>query len=147
MASSFLPDPLKLLRDALTKLENDANALATGSLRSQKLVRSLHQAAAVSQGLQQVLDKAIGAHLRRANLPSRADVVELAQALERIEGKLERLLSAQAPDAPASRPARTRRPPGAAAPAPEPEARKRPPARKPAPPAKKRARAVRTKEG
>jgi len=111
MASSLFPDPLKLWRDAVTKLENDVNSLATGSLRSREVVRSLHQFSTLSQGMQQMLDKVIDGHLRRANLPSRREVAVLAESLQRIEDKLDRLLPA---DTAAPRPARTRRPPSAA---------------------------------
>ena len=36
----------------------------------------------------------IGGYLRRANLPSRKEVLELAESLRRIEDKLDRLLPA-----------------------------------------------------
>jgi len=122
MASSLLPDPLQMWRDALTKLEGEANSLATGSLKSQEVMRSLNQFSAVSLGMQQMFEKGLDAYLRRANLPSRKEVAELAEALQRIESKLDRLLPADAlPLTSAPRPARTRRPAGAVAqPAPEP---------------------------
>jgi hypothetical protein len=72
--------------------------------------------------MQQMFEKVIDAYLRRANLPSRKEIAEVAESLRRIEDKLDRLLPA---DAPVPRPARTRRPAGAApaqetAPAPPP---------------------------
>ncbi|WHZ11637.1 MAG: hypothetical protein OJF60_002076 [Burkholderiaceae bacterium] len=123
MASSLFPDPLQMWRDAVTRLENDVNALATSGMKSQEVARSLNQFSAVSLGMQQMFDKMVDAHLRRANLPSRKEVAELAQTLERIEGKLDRLLpaGAQPATAAAPRPARTRRPPGAVGPVQEPE--------------------------
>ena len=119
MASSLFPDPLQLWRDAVTRLENDVNAMATGGMKSQEVARSLNQFSAVSMGMQQAFEKVIDGYLRRANLPSRKEVAELAEALQRIEGKIDRLLPVDALRAPVPRPARTRRPPGAAAP-PEP---------------------------
>jgi hypothetical protein len=123
MTSSLFPDPLQMWRDAVTRLENDVNALATDSMKSQEVARSLNQFSAVSLGMQQIFEKVVDGYLRRANLPSRKEVAELAQALERIEAKLDRLLPADALAAPERRPARTRRPPGAVA------------AQEPAPPA------------
>jgi len=136
MASSPFPDPLQMWRDAVTKLESDVNALATGSAKSQEVVRTLHQLSGVSLGMEQVLEKVIGAYLRRANLPSRREVVELAESLRRIEDKLDRVLPSES--TPASRPPRTRRPSAAAdAPAPAPAAEAAaPPAPAPSPPSK-----------
>src|SRR5688572_31823270 len=104
MSTSLFPDPLQMWRDAVTKLEGDVNSLTTGSMNSQEVVRSLHDFSAASLGMQQLFEKAIGAYLRRANLPSRKDVAELAQALQRIEDKLDRLLPADAVAAPAQVP-------------------------------------------
>jgi hypothetical protein len=115
MASSLFPDPLQMWRDALTKFENDANAMATGSMKSPELMRSLQQATAVSAGMQQAFEKVVEGYLRRANMPSRKEVSELAESLQRIEEKLDRLLPQEA----MPRPARTRRPQAAAAPAAE----------------------------
>lgn len=143
MAASLFPDPLQMWRDAVTKLESEVNSTLTGSSKSRELVQTLHQFSNVSQGVQQLVEKVVDGYLRRANLPSRKEVAELAQSLRRIEDKLDRLLPAEALGAPgAPRPARTRRPPSAApaaalvpAPAAAPQER----------PAKRR-RAARTKE-
>jgi uncharacterized membrane protein YccC len=110
VATSLLPDPFQMWRDALTKLEGNVNSLVTGQMNSQELMRSVHQLSTVSLGLQQAFEKAIGSYLARVNLPSRKDVRDLAAALQRVEDKLDRLLPAS--DAPAApRPPRTRRPP------------------------------------
>ncbi len=106
MIPSLFPDPLQLWRDALNRLEGEANTLAAGSLKSPELVRSLQQATTVSASMQQGFDKMVDAYLRRANLPSRKQLAELTQSLERIEQKLDRLL----PPVEVPRPARTRKP-------------------------------------
>ena len=116
MASSIFPDPLQLWRDAVNRLEKDVNALATGSLGSQEVSRSLHQFSTVSLGMQQMLEKLIERYLQKANLPSRKEVAELAESLRRIEDKLDRLLPAEAS---VTRPARTRKPPPVELPAAE----------------------------
>jgi uncharacterized membrane protein YccC len=118
MTSSLIPDPLQMWREALTKLEGNVNSFVTGSLDSQELMRSVHQVSAVSLGLQQAFEKAIGSYLAKINLPSKKDVSELAAALQRIEDKLDRLLPASAAAPASPRPARTRRPPPEAAPVP-----------------------------
>ena len=135
MATSLIPDPFQLWREALTKLEGNANSLVTGSMDSQELVRSMHQLSTVSLGMQQAFEKAIGGYLARVNLPSRKDVSELAAALQRVEDKLDRLLPASAATA-VPRPPRTRRPPPEELPPPAVEAAT-PAAAKPARRAKK----------
>ena len=116
MASSFLVDPLQMWRDAVTKLESEVNSMATGSTKYDDVVRALHQFSTVSLGMEQLLEKVIGGYLRRANLPSRKEVLELAESLRRIEDKVDRLLPVEAVAAmPAPRPPRTRRPSPASA--------------------------------
>ncbi|MBS0316775.1 MAG: hypothetical protein JSR49_06590 [Proteobacteria bacterium] len=148
MPSSLFPDPLQMWRDAVTRLENDVNAMATGGMKSQEVARSLNQFSAVSLGMQQAFEKVVEGYLRRANLPSRKEVAELAHTLQRIESKIDRLLPANALDAAAPRPARTRRPPGAAtppAPAQEPVPAAPPAATKPAAAKRHSARRAKTK--
>jgi len=116
MASSFLVDPLQLWRDAVTKLEGEVNSLATGSTKNEQIVSALHQFSSVTLGMEQLLEKVIGGYLRRANLPSRKEVLELAESLRRIEDKVDRLLPADAViTASAPRPPRTRKPAAAVA--------------------------------
>jgi hypothetical protein len=111
MASSLIPDPLQMWRDALTQLESNVNSLVTGSMDSNDVMRSVHQLSTVSIGLQQAFEKAIGSYLAKVNLPSRKDITDLAEALQRIEDKVDRLAQANAPSPSMPRPARTRRPP------------------------------------
>ena len=139
MATSFLVDPLQMWRDAVTKLESEVNSLATGSTKYDEVVRALHQFSSVSLGMEQVLEKVIGGYLRRANLPSRKEVLELAESLRRIEDKLDRLLPADS--TPAPRPPRTRRPSSAA------PAEARVPVAAPAPAAPAKRRTTRRKKG
>lgn len=137
MASSF-PDPFQMWRDALTKFENDTNKLTTGAMQSSpEVMRSLNQFASMNMGIQQILEKALDGYLHRINLPNRKDVADLAEALQRVEAKLDQALghsraggNAPAAVAASPRPARTRKPPTAAAapvkaPAPVPAPKKR----------------------
>ena len=56
MATSLIPDPFQLWREALTKLEGNANSLVTGSMDSQELVRSMHQLSTLSLNMQQAFE-------------------------------------------------------------------------------------------
>ena len=87
MSTSPFPDPFQLWREALTKLEGNVNSLVTGSMDSQDMMRSVHQLSALSLGMQQAFEKAIGAYFAKVNLPSRKDVTELAAALQRRRGQ------------------------------------------------------------
>lgn len=106
MTDPYFFDPLQLWRDAVSKLEKSANERANAQLKAPGVARSLQDAATVSFGLQQAYAKAAENYLRQAHLPSRKQIQELAETLQRIEGKLDGLV----PVVEGPRPSRTRRP-------------------------------------
>ena len=110
MSTSPIPDPLQIWRQAIAKLEAGGNTLANRAMNSSEFSSALHQMANLSLGMQQTFEKVLGTCLKKANLPSRTEVLQLAEALQRIESKLDGLLPVEArPKAPA-RPTRTRVP-------------------------------------
>lgn len=120
-----LLDPMALWRDALTQWEGGANTAASRQMGSEEFTQALHAITSVSTGIQQALGKANGALLKELNLPSRKDLIEIGERLQRIEDAIEQLnqrLGGVVP-APAAAietkamPPRTRKPPSAAAPA------------------------------
>lgn len=111
MTEPYFFDPLQLWRDAVSKLEKSTNERANAQLKAPGVARSLQDAATVSFGLQQAYAKLIENYLRQANLPSRKQIQDLAETLQRIEDKLDGLL----PVAEGLQPSRTRRPPAAVA--------------------------------
>jgi hypothetical protein len=111
MSEPLIPDPLQMWRKAIAKLEAGGNALANRAMDSSEFSSALHQMANLSLGMQQTFEKVLGTYLKRANLPSRAEVAELAQTLQRIESKLDRLLPVEVRPDQATKPARTRVPP------------------------------------
>lgn len=130
-------DPLALWRDALGQWENRTNQVANQEMKSEDFARATNALMGMSLGLQQALGKANTALLKELNLPSRGELLELGERLQRIEeqlGQITRLLGAQAPTAgpaPSAMPPRTRRPaaplaaqPAEAAAAPAPQARR-----------------------
>lgn len=116
MASSLLPDPLDLLRRAVTQLENQANTLAGRGLQTDTVVRALHQLTTLALTSRQLRGAAMDGVVRALNLPTSREFGELMTTLRRIEDKLDRLLPVETPP-PGARPARTRRPPPASTPA------------------------------
>ena len=116
-------NPLEMWRDALSQWESGTNTLAGKELSSQEFVRALHALSGLAVGAQQTVGKASDGWFKALNLPSRGDLAEINERLQRVETMLEQLLHqpgiAQPPSAPAM-PPRTRKP--RPAPAPEPVA-------------------------
>ncbi|MBO3278116.1 hypothetical protein [Pseudomonas schmalbachii] len=108
MALSFLPDPLKLCREALNKVETGVNEYATRRMESKEFAQVVSQVSKVTLGVKHVSEKSISGVYRRLDIPTRAEVDALADALRRVEDKLDLLLPKQ--EAAVPRPARTRRP-------------------------------------
>ncbi len=111
MSEPLIPDPLQMWRKAIAKLEASGNALANRAMDSSEFSSALHHMANLSLGMQQTFEKVLGTYLKRANLPSRTEVAELAQMLQRIEEKLDRLLPVEVRPDKVTKPARTRVPP------------------------------------
>lgn len=131
MATTPNLDPFEMWRQALSKLEGEFNSLANKSAASGELTGALSQFGGVSRGMQQAFEKALAGTYKRLNLSSRQEMTALAESLQRIEGKLDELLTANAPPTRGPGPARTRRPPDeAAAPAATVAAAVRPAARR-----------------
>ena len=109
MAESLIPDPLQMWRKAVASLEGRGNSLANSTMNTGEFASALHQVANMSLGMQQTFEKVLGVYLKNLNLPSRKEVAELAASLQRVEAKLDQLLTAEAREPSGRRPARTRR--------------------------------------
>ncbi len=106
MPSSLLPDPMQLWRDALARIESGIEALATGRLKSHRILRTLHALAAASRSLQQLSEKLTHEGWHRLNLPTHRDIAALEAKLRRIDDKLDRLLAPDASETPPAAKAR-----------------------------------------
>jgi hypothetical protein len=108
-------DPMNLWRDMLTQWERGLNSVANQAMGSNEFSRAMHQVTALSLRMQQTAGDAMGKSLQAMNLPTRSDILELAERVGCIEESLARLeaaLPAAAAPAPAPpRAARTRQPP------------------------------------
>lgn len=130
MAFSLIPDPLKMCRDALTKIENGVNSLAARKMESGDFALAISGITKVTHGVQYISEKSLETIFKRLDMPSRQEVAALAAAVQRVEDKLDQLLPASEKAALIPRPARTRRPapveeaPAAAKPAAKPKAKK-----------------------
>jgi len=126
------PDPMALWRDMLSQWETNVNALANKTMASDEYSSSMHGAMGGMLKLQDTMKQFMATYLANANLPSRAEVVAIAERIGGVEARLDRIMalleriaaapragaSAMAPTAPSSaatppspRPPRTKKPP------------------------------------
>ena len=127
MAGSSEKDPLAPWRELVAQWEKNVNALANSTMATDEYSSSMHGAMAMSLKLQETMRDVMAAYLANANLPSRTEVLAIAERLSGVEARLdrmhallERIASAQsgataaAAEPRAPRPPRTKSPPSAA---------------------------------
>ena len=110
MTSSVNLDPFEMWRQVVTKLEGGMNSLANSGMSSEQFTRAAHQFSQISTGLQQTFEKALDGYFKALNLPSRKDIVDLAETLQRLEEKIDLLLPIEVREPFENRPLRTRQP-------------------------------------
>jgi hypothetical protein len=126
------PDPMALWRDMLSQWETNVNALANKTMASDEYSSSMHGAMGGMLKLQDTMKQFMATYLANANLPSRAEVLAIAERIGGLEARLDRITAlleriAEAPRAdaiasatvpaaepPRPRPPRTKSPPAAA---------------------------------
>ena len=108
-------DPLALWQKMIGDMEKRLNAVANQAMTLPEFSKFINQAGGLAAGSQKQFGDMIEKYLLVMNLPSRAQVVGLAERLLAIEGQLNsmnELLKQMQKDAPRpTRPPRTRRPP------------------------------------
>ena len=113
-------DPLALWQKMIGDMEKRLNAFANQAMTLPEFSKFINQAGGLAAGSQKQFGDMIEKYLLVMNLPSRAQVVGLAERLLAIEGQLNSMnellkqMQKDAPKASASsptRPPRTRRPP------------------------------------
>ena len=129
------PDLGETFRELVTTWERDFNAFANQLMGTESFSRAMNSAQKSTLGVQQMFSDAMARHFAAMNLPSRQDIVHLAETLQEVVRRLERieaqmqaqpapLAAAGTPDEPAqgnvvadaaapAGPRRTRRPPAA----------------------------------
>jgi len=118
-------DPADVWRTLLGEMEKGFNNFANQAMGSQEFSRLMNQAGGASFGAQKQLGDLMERYLSHMNLPSRAQLVNMGERLQAIEGQLNEIKAmlsrggadSQAPSgglAPPPKPPRTRLPPSAA---------------------------------
>ena len=118
-------DPVALWQKMIGEMEKGFNAFANQAMSSPQFSKTMNQAGGATVGAQRQLGNLMERYLLAMNMPSRAQMVEMAERLQSIEGHLSDIktllqqmtANAAAPSpqpaaTPAPKPPRTKRPSG-----------------------------------
>ena len=119
-------DPFALWRKMMGEMEKGFNAFANQAMSSPQFSKTMNQASGATVGAQKQLGNLMERYLLAMNMPSRAQMVDMADRLQSIEGHLNDIktllqqmnaVNGMTRDsaAVASKPPRTKRPPPPAA--------------------------------
>ena len=114
-------DPAVLWQTMIGEMEKRFNSFANQAMASPEFSRAMNQAGGVAAGAQKQLGELMEKYLLAMNLPSRSQLVGMAERLQSIEGQLNEIKAllhqvhhnsaAPAGGYGTARPPRTRRPP------------------------------------
>jgi hypothetical protein len=115
-------DPVAMWQNMIGEMEKGFNAFANKAMESPEFSKVVNQVGGVSAGAQKQLGDMMEKYLVSMNLPSRAQMVGMAERLQSIEGQLNEIKAlllqvsqnsnaAGSGYAAAPKPPRTRRPP------------------------------------
>jgi SMC interacting uncharacterized protein involved in chromosome segregation len=112
-------DPIAIWQTMIGEMEKGFNAFANRAMESPQFSKAMNQVGGVSAGAQKQLGDLMEKYLLTMNLPSRAQMVSMAERLQSIEGQLNEIKallhqvhgSSAAPEGGAPKPPRTKRPP------------------------------------
>jgi hypothetical protein len=114
-------DPIALWQKLVGEMEKGFNAFANQAMSSPEFSKAMNQAGGASAGAQKQFAEFMEKYLLSMNLPSRAQMIGMAERLQNIESQLNEIkamlremnASAAPSGLAAPRPPRTKRPPGA----------------------------------
>ena len=116
-------DPAEIWKTMVGEMEKGFNTFANRAMASPEFSKVVNQVGGVSAGAQKQIGDLMEKYLVAMNLPSRAQMVSMAERLQSVEGQLHEIKAMlqemhsnsgtpAAGSAAALRPPRTRRPPG-----------------------------------
>lgn len=121
--SEKINDPVALWQKMLGEMEKGFNSLANQALESPQFSKAMNQAGGVTAGAHKQLGDLMEKYLLSVNLPSRSQLVGIAERLQTIEAQLsdiklvlqeiQKQTGAPRPMSAPARPPRTRKPPAA----------------------------------
>ena len=114
-------DPVALWQTMIGEMEKGFNAFANQAMTSPEFSKAMNQAGGVTAGAQKQFSELMEKYLLSMNLPSRAQMIGMAERLQSIEGQLNEIKamlqqmnaasSGTSGSAGVPRPPRTKRPP------------------------------------
>jgi hypothetical protein len=112
-------DPVAIWQTMIGEMEKGFNAFANKAMESPQFSKAMNQVGGVSAGAQKQLGEMMEKYLLTMNLPSRAQMVSMAERLQSIEGQLNEIKallhqvhgSSASSEGGAPKPPRTKRPP------------------------------------
>ncbi len=117
-------DPVQVWHTMLAEMEKGFNAMATQLMGTEQFSRITHQVTGASVGAQKTVGDLMERYLVSMNLPSRAQMVNMGERLNAIEGQLNEIrallnrvhgdVTSQGNGAVATMPPRSKQPPSAA---------------------------------
>jgi len=81
-------DPVALWQTMIGEMEKGFNAFANQAMTSPEFSKAMNQAGGVSAGAQKQFSEFMEKYLLSMNLPSRAQMIGMAERLQAIEGQL-----------------------------------------------------------
>lgn len=119
MSNGTEKDPADLFREWVTNWERTIDSMSNQFMDNDDFSRTVNKVQASQLQFQKMFGDAMGQHLANLNMPNRQEVQqisegmrELATRLERVESKLDKILSSSAGDsARQAGPPRTKKPP------------------------------------
>jgi SMC interacting uncharacterized protein involved in chromosome segregation len=116
-------DPLALWQRMLGEMEKGFNAFANQAMASPQFSKAMNQAGGAAAGAQKQFGNLMEKYLLTMNMPSRAQMVDMAERLQAMEGQLNEIktllqqmnanVTPQPAISAAPKPPRTKRPPPA----------------------------------
>jgi hypothetical protein len=117
-------DPVAMWQNMIGEMEKGFNSFASRAMETPEFSKAVNQVGGVTAGAQKQLSEMMEKYLVSMNLPSRAQMVGMAERLQSIEGQLNEIkallqqvhANSGAPQAgypAAPKPPRTKRPPAA----------------------------------
>jgi hypothetical protein len=84
-------DPIALWQTMIGEMEKGFNSFANQAMASPEFSKAVNQVGGVSAGVQKQLGDLMEKYLVSMNLPSRAQMVSMAERLQEIEGQLKEI--------------------------------------------------------
>ena len=91
MANETPPDPAATFRELVTTWERNINSVANQVMGTESFSRLMQEGQRLQLALQQATSEAMGRRLAAMNMPTREDIIRLAEKLTEVDRRLARI--------------------------------------------------------